>query len=38
MVVGIWSLLFGPFALIIALETLLLAEMALGLSHRKRCR
>lgn len=38
MAVGIWSLVFGPFALVIALETLFLAEMALGLSHRKRCR
>ncbi len=36
--VAIWSLLLGPFALIIALEVLFLAEMAEGLSHRKGCR
>lgn len=36
-VVAIWSLLLGPFALIIALEFLLLTEMAEGLAHHKRC-
>ena len=36
--IAVWCLLLGPFALVIALEVLLLAEMAEGLSHRRRCR
>ena len=37
-VIAVWCLLLGPFALVIALEVLFLAEMAEGLSHRRRCR
>ncbi len=33
-VVAIWALVLGPFALVIALEVLLLAEMAEGVAHR----
>ena len=34
-VVAIWALVLGPFALVIALEVLLLAEMAEGVAHRR---
>jgi hypothetical protein len=34
-VVAIWALILGPFALIIALQVLLLAEMAEGVAHRR---
>ena len=34
-VIAIWSLLLGPFALVISLEVLLLAEMAEGMAHKR---
>ena len=33
-VIAVWSLILGPFALVIALEVLLLAEMAEGVAHK----
>lgn len=33
-VIAVWALLLGPFAMIIAFEVLLLAEMAEGMAHR----
>lgn len=33
-VIAVWSLMLGPFALVIALEVLFLAEMAEGIAHK----
>ncbi len=33
-VIAIWALILGPFAMVFAFEVLLLAEMAEGMAHR----
>jgi hypothetical protein len=33
-VIAIWALMLGPFAMVFAFEVLLLAEMAEGVAHR----